>query len=423
MDFGEFVRIFFKRRGQDIFLSSVVEKVARLLMVIWITHVVPKDEVGLVVYAQTSLIFIIPFIGLGINQGFIRYGALSDSQSEKKNLFVIILRKGLSYSSIMMMIVIALSPWITKNMPEARLYLILLSFQFISLFLMESIKIYVRLLNLNRLYARINIVYSVVLLLAAMVFSLFKGALGYAVALSFTAFPLALYYIKRLKISVASPVSPLFDLKKFLQYGLVASLVNVLSQLLFAVDIILIGNVLPGSEELIAQYKVSNIIPFSMLILGLVFVRAEYVRLTYMSKKDRGYLFRYYRNYLKVFFMFGLSMLVFFYFFSGDLLRLFGKSYAGGGELMFIFAVGVVGGLLFRVPMGSMLTAIGWVKLNALNSFVVFLLNVGLSYWAILHWGIRGAAFVTSGLMWISGLFSLVAVWYFVKYGEKYPVE
>jgi O-antigen/teichoic acid export membrane protein len=90
---------------------------------------------------------------------------------------------------------------------------------------------------------------------------------------------------------------------------------------------------------------------------------------------------------------------------------------------MFIFSAGVVGGLLFRVPLGNMLTAIGWVKLNALNSFVVFLLNVGLSYWAIMHWGIRGAAIVTSSMMWLSGLFSLIAVLYFVKHGAKQRVE
>jgi O-antigen/teichoic acid export membrane protein len=311
MRLDEFMQAFFKRKGHDVFISSVLEKVARLLIVVWITHILSKEEVGLIVYAQTSLAFIIPFLGFGIQQGLIRYGALSDSQSEKKTLFKITLRKGLLFSSLLMLILMLASPLISRKLPGAQVYLILLSFQFISLFTLETVKIYARLLNLNRLYARISIVSSLSLLLAVLLFSSIKGAMGYAVALAFTPFPVSLYYIRKFNIQNTPVRSGLFELKKFLHYGLMTSLGNVLSQLLFAVDIMLIGNILSDSEELIAQYKVSNIIPFSLLILGMVFIRAEYVRLTYMSKKDRGYLMRYYRNYFKVFLFFGLGMLVF----------------------------------------------------------------------------------------------------------------
>ncbi len=419
MNIKEFVSGFFQRKGHDIFLASLVDKAVRLLLVVWVTRVIPKSEVGLVVYAQTALAFIIPFLGFGIQQGLIRFGALSDSQSEKKALFKISLRKGLVFSALMMGLFIAASPWISSRMPGARIYLVLLSFQFVSLFVTETVKIYARLLNLNRLYARIEIFQSLALLVSVVLLSYWKGALGYAVALSFAPLPVALYYIRKFNLKNTPVESSLFELQKFLQYGLVVSLVNVLSQLLFAVDIILIGNLLPGSEELVAQYKISNIIPFSLLIIGTVFIRAEYVRLTFISKTDPAYVFRYYKNYFKVFFVIGIAMLLFFYFFSGELLWIFGKDYTGGGDLMFIFAMGVFGGLLFRVPMGNILTALGWVKLNALNSLLVLILNLGFSYWAILHWGITGAAVVTSSLMWISGLFSLAGVWYYVKSAES----
>jgi O-antigen/teichoic acid export membrane protein len=96
-------------------------------------------------------------------------------------------------------------------------------------------------------------------------------------------------------------------------------------------------------------------------------------------------------------------------------LAVFGKDYEQVPELMVIFAAGVVGGLLFRVPLGNILSAIGWPKVNMLFSGIILLLNVVGSYYMIQHRGLVGAAMVTSALMWLSGLMSLAAFWWFCR--------
>ena len=99
MNLSSFFREFVKRKGLLVLVSSVIEKVGGLLIVFIATNLISKGEYGLIIYANTSLMFIMPFLGFGIHQSLIRYGSLSNSQIDKKYLFNIVLRKGLKYSS------------------------------------------------------------------------------------------------------------------------------------------------------------------------------------------------------------------------------------------------------------------------------------------------------------------------------------
>jgi O-antigen/teichoic acid export membrane protein len=82
---------------------------------------------------------------------------------------------------------------------------------------------------------------------------------------------------------------------------------------------------------------------------------------------------------------------------------------------MLIFSIGVVGAILLRIPLGNILSAIGMAKINAINSFIIFVLNIALSYIFILKFGTMGAALVTSSLMWLSGFLSLFFFLRFIK--------
>ena len=80
---------------------------------------------------------------------------------------------------------------------------------------------------------------------------------------------------------------------------------------------------------------------------------------------------------------------------------------------MLIFSFGVMGALLLRIPLGNILVAVGWPKINALNSFIILILNLIFSYIFITRNGLVGAAVVTASMMWLSGILSLIAfVWY-----------
>ena len=423
MNLIQFIQSFLHRKGAHVLLSFGLSKVVNFVVAVVVIRMLTQEEYGFIAYALTIISFIMPFMGAGIHQGLLRYGSLGDSQIGKRDLLHFTLKKGLLYSALIAGCVLLLLPFITTNLKGAALFLGILSFQLIAILFLQFVQIYCRLLHLNKLYAKIEISNSLLLLVGNIGMAYFFGGLGYVLSLALVPFIVAVFYMFRLKLFDTSgsekfkPVS----VRQFVNYGLSVSVAGVLAQLLFAVDIMMIGNVIEGSEEavaeLVAQYKAASIIPFSFLMIPVAMLSTDFVKLSRASKNDKTYLKNYYLNYLKLFFWISLSLLAFFYFFGKPVLGLFGKDYQGASELLNIFAIGIVGGLLFRVPLGNMLSAIGWPKINALFSLIVLVINLIANYYMVKTYGIIGAAITTACLMWFSGFLSLGAFVYFLKKG------
>lgn len=379
-------------------------------------RMLPKSEYGYITYAVSILAFLIPFMGAGIHQGLIRYGSLSEGQSRKKQLFQLTLVKGLQISGILVVVLLLLTPFITRNLPEAAFYLSVLSFQLVGLLLFQFVGIYCRLVHLNRLFAKMENINNVLLVIFNIgLCYLFQGP-GYVFSLVTIPFVVGLFFMYHLNLLQFNKIKnielPAFN--KYIRYGMSVSIGGVLSQMLYAVDILLIGNLLKDSE-MVAQYKAASILPFSLLFIPVAIITTDFIKLARAAKNDKPYLRNYYLNYLKLFT--GISVIIFllFYLFGDKLLSLFGKDYEGTPELLVVFAAGIVGGLLFRVPLGNMLSAIGWPHINALFSGIILILNLIGSYFMIQSHGLMGAAIVTSSLMWLSGLLSLGAFWWFLN--------
>lgn len=414
MNLTQFIKDFIKRKGISVGFASAIEKIGGLLLVLIATHLIPKEEFGLITYANTALLFLIPFVGFGIHQGLIRYGALTGSQIVKKQLFFITLKKGILFSIILTIAIVVLAPLITYNLKESQLYLLILSVQLVSLFIFEMIRIYARLINLNKLFAQMGIVKVILMVSLAFFLTLGYSGIGYAISLAFTPLIVSLYYLFKLKLfPVKINDVPQFNFKEYLNYGLFTSLAGVLSQFLYAIDLLLIGNLL--HEEAVAEYRVAFVLPLSILFLPIVFIQTDFVKIASKSETDKSFIKNYYLNYLKIFSIISVLTVLVFFFFSYYIMLLFGKEYNDESNLMFIFSLGIMGALLFRVPLGNILSAVGWPKINALNSLIVLIFNVIFSYIFIKKDGIIGAAYVTSAMLWFSGILSLLAFIFYLK--------
>lgn len=397
------------------------------LVSILVIRILSKEDYGLIAYGLTIISFIAPFVGAGLHQGFLRYGALANGQLAKKVLFDTAFRKGLLYTALIAILVVLLSPILSIRLPEAVLYILLMSFQLLGLFVFQMIQVYCRLIHRNKLFAVLDIQNNLLLFVFNVLGCYFLGGMGYVLSLITIPLFLGFYYLKKLNLLPLSvPKASIqriqrsfrFDFKTLFAYGLWTSSGGVISQLLFAIDILLIGNLLTDST-LIAQYKASSIIPFSLLALSFAVLTTDFVKLAADSQNNKAALRQYYWNYLQIFTIIGIGVLGFFYFFSDNLLSLFGADYKGHSDLVFIFALGVIGGLLFRVPMGNLLSAIGWPKINGLFSVITLILNLFFNYFMILKYGIKGAAITTAALMWFSGLLSLGAFLYYLHKDTK----
>ncbi|PJA06931.1 MAG: hypothetical protein COX71_00670, partial [Flavobacteriales bacterium CG_4_10_14_0_2_um_filter_35_18] len=192
----------------------------------------------------------------------------------------------------------------------------------------------------------------------------------------------------------------------FLKYGLFASMANVATQLLFAVDILLIGSILNDSS-LVTAYKYVSIIPFSLLFLPGILLTTDFVNLTERIL-DRAYIKKYCQNYMLFFTLISVGIIGVFYFFSNFILSLFNPAYIQYKSTFIVLSFGVSSILILRGLYGNLLSALGKAQVNYWTAFIALLINIPGNYYLIPKYGILGAAITSAILMWLSSIAAFI---------------
>ena len=164
-DIKEFINGFLKRKGAYILFSIVLSKIISFLLSFYVINQLSPKDYGNISYDYNIISFIAPFAGFGIYQSLSRYGPISKSQQNKKQLFNFILSRGIIASIILSCIVVISAKTLTKSLPDSYNYLVLISLFIISHFIFEIIKIKFRIYNINKLFAYLEISHSVILLI------------------------------------------------------------------------------------------------------------------------------------------------------------------------------------------------------------------------------------------------------------------
>ncbi|CAI8157664.1 MAG: Uncharacterised protein [Polaribacter sp. SA4-10] len=290
------------------------------------------------------------------------------------------------------------------------MYIILLSFLILPTFLLEVIRAQLRLNHDNKNYAFSEVLNSLILLLSIIILSYSFEEKGYAVALLITPIITSFFFISKIKIELKTIKKiPLFNID-FWKYGFFASLSNVVTQLLFVIDILLIGYLLNNSE-LVTNYRYISLVPFSLLFLPRVFIITDFVTIT-ENIFNKKYVIEYIKNYLSLFTVISILMTLFCWFFSADILILFEESYSQYILSFRILIIGISGIFIFRNLFGNLLSSIGFAKTNYYIAMVSLTINIISNFFLIPLYGILGAAITTAVLMWISGILSGMSFWY-----------
>ena len=410
-----FIISFYERKGALILFSSIFFKLMSFLISYSVIRLIDKEEFGFIAYASTIISFMIPFMGMGAFQSLLRFGASANSLLLKRQVFNYTLSRGVILSIFLALIIAIFSPWITISLPNSGIYLSILCFQLVSLFILESIKSYVRLLHLNQLYAYLEIINGTVLLLVSVGLCLLFGGKGYVIGLAVGPFVVAIGALIKLRIGKFNiPKLPKgYRFNEFWKYGLFVSLGAVASQLLYSIDIISIGNIIKDAEK-VAMYKAASLIPFSLMFVPLAFMTTDFVQLAERSQ-DRKFLRQYLKNYLLLFVIISIGMLIVFIPFADYIVSMFGDQYEDTAYLFRVFSIGLVGAFILRIPCGNLLSAVGKANWNAFVSAIILMLNIVLNYFFVIHYGAEGAAYVTVGLMWLSGITTFILFLIYLK--------
>ena len=402
---------FIERSGFHILISTTL---ARLLSFFasWVAlKLIPNFELGLVIYALNIITLIIPISGFGAYQGLLRYGALLKTDTEKNQLFSYVLIKGGLLSLVLIAIISLSSSLFTYNILESRIYLILISLSIFTHFLMESLKIQFRVLHQNKNFAKAEIIFNIILLILVSFGSYFFKENGYIFAL--IASPLITFFIflPKIKFSFYLPNHFKKPSLEFWKYSFYTGLSNVAGQLLFVLDIILIGTLLKD-PEMVTIYKYLSLIPFSLLFLPRAILTTDFVMLT-KRHADKLYIKKYIKNYSYLFLLISIILILLTFMFSELILSFFDKEFILHKLEFRILIIGVSSILIFRGLFGNLLSTIGKAYINYWIALTGLLINLFSNYILIPKYGILGAAVTSAGIMWITSLLSVYFYFYF----------
>ena len=415
MSLKQFLIQFKKNKGGYVTVSIMLGKLISFLISLVVIRLLTKPEYGLITYSSTIVSLAVPLMGFGAYQGLMRYGAKLQDYNQKLQLFNYGLVRGSVFSFIFIGIFVLLSNFITRSLPEAGNYFIILSFQIFSLFLLEYVKSYYRLLHKNKSYSLVEISYQIFLIVSAIIATVLFDGTGFVIAM--TVVPLAVAVVVIFKNKWIDFKNITFNLAikpfEFWKYSILVSFGALASQLLFVLDIIMLGNMLKDAQ-LVAVYKAAGLIPLSLRFVPYMFITTDYLQFA-ENENNALFLKQYARNYSKIFIPLSAITVLFFWFTSDYLVLLFGNGYENAALLMKIFGIAITASFIFRIPYGNILTATRWANINAYTSIFSLLLNFVLNYFFIKQWQLEGAAVATTLTMWISGILAFLLFVLYLK--------
>jgi O-antigen/teichoic acid export membrane protein len=401
-----FISGFISRSGNAVFISTVLSRILSFIGSMIALRLLDNKELGMILFAYSIIQFMIPVGGFGLHQSLLRYGALLASTRDKEKLFSYVLKHGIIGSLILIIIVLLIGWFISFQFDKTFYYLCILSTAILSNFIFELVKTQFRLQHKNTLFAKAEFFQNFLLVVLIFLLTNYLGGLGYVIALISAPFITAILFVRKLQITFYLNTNLSITNVDFWKYGLFGGLSNVVTQLLFIIDIILIGELMTD-PLMVTHYKYISIIPFSLLFLPRVFMAADFVSLTEKIGQKV-----YIRNYIKSYQLFFslLSLLIFSIscFFSKSILLLFGKEYVNYSDNFVILIFGITGIFIFRGIYGNLLSSIGKMSVNYYIVSIAILINILSNFYLIPIYGIKGAAVTSSTLMWFTGIASWV---------------
>ena len=404
-----YIQNFISRAGKQILSASIIAR-ALSFIASWIAlQLIPNKELGIVLFAYNIIVFIIPIGGFGLHQSLLRYGSLLKTTEEKNSLFRYTFFKGIWATLALIVIIISTSLFLDFQFENTHYYLMFLAIALLPMYLFELIKIQFRLQHKNKIFASTDIVFTSILTVSILVFSYYYQEKGYALALVLTPTLSIIIYYNRIKSCLKNYKKPTIVDKSFWRYGIFASLSNVVTQLLFVIDILLIGYVL-NDPEMVTNYKYISLIPLSLLFLPRAFMNADFVAFTERIN-DKTYIIKYIKSYVLLFTIISLILCLFFYTCSTFILNLFDAEFIKFETSFMTLIFGVCGILIFRGLFGNLLSSIGKAHINFYITSTALIINMISNYYLIPKYGISGAAITSASLMWITGIASTIIFW------------
>jgi len=406
-----FIGAFVKRGGILVFLSTFLGKCMTAFLSIAVVRIVSKEEFADIAYVLSFYAILIVFSGLGGNYSLLCFGAITKSISERKRYYKYTLNKGTKYAIYLAILTIFLATVLPFFENKIKILLVIMAFALITFYVLDVLKSYFRIINVNKMFAKLNVYFSVFSFVLTVVLTYFFKSYGYIIALALT--PLIVFLLFKDKAATKEGVSNIRT-KGFWSYGLHTSISAFANQIIFSIAPILIAFLSEDSTQ-IATFKVATIIPFNALTLPGILMQSDFTVLA-RNYNSKFFLIDYYKNYLKIILPLAIVFFsIFIYFGEEIVVFLFGNDYLDAVLMYKIFMGATFFTYLFRNPTGNILLAVGKAKWNGYNTYVFCLLYIISSLILYPIFDVYALVYSLAFVFVLSGFVSTFMLFYYIK--------
>mgnify|MGYP001198582096 CR=1 FL=1 len=381
-----------------IFGANVLNKIIQFANGIILVRLLTKEQFGLFSYAQNILMLFLLFNGLGVNSGMLQFGSETEDINKKNTFFHYGIKIGFTFNIFISIIILLFTTMFTLKVDDARPILKLMFLLPLFMFVLETIQIYLRSSLENKKFALLSNLNTFALFLCNVTGAYYFKVIG-VVIFQYVAFGISiiigLYLIKNSIIGILKASELDSSLKKdFLKFSLIQLFNNAISQMLYIIDIFIIGIIIVD-ETVIASYKTATLIPFALNFIPMSIMTFIY---PYFAKnnKNKYWIKTNYLKLMKYLFVGNLFLSLFLILFAPLIITtLFGEQYSDAVVPFQILSIGYFIAATFRIPAGNILVMLREVKFGLYLSIITGVLNIILDIILIKFYGPIGAALAT----------------------------
>lgn len=379
-----------------IFGSNIINKVVLFCNSIFLVRLLTKEEFGLFSYAENLIMLFLLFNGLGTTAATLQYGSEAQTEEKRNSYFYFGIKTGSFYSIIICLLILIISNFVPFK--ESRTIIRNMCLVPMFLFFFESIQVYFRISLKNKKFSILNSLNTFLLTFFSLLGAYFFNITG-IVLFRYLAYIITIitgiYLFSKEFYNIFNSIKlNNFEIRNFLKFSFIAALNNAISQLLYLIDIFLIGNIILN-KEIVASYKTATLIPFALNFIPLSIMMFIY---PYFAKNNTNIIWIKH-NYLKLtqyLFIINFFISLFLILFASQIIQiLFGYDYQDAIIPFKILAFGYFIAATFRIPVGNILVMLKQIKFGLYLSLITGIFNIILDIFLIKYYGIVGAAFST----------------------------
>lgn len=394
-----FIDEFLKNKGHHVFLSLFIAKICGFIGSLAIIRILPANEFGTVSIVASVFFIFLSFSGLGSHQSLLRYGSLAENTTERRALSSYLLKNGFIYQIIISLLFLITSFFYIDRYEDVFLIFVLFSVRLVGIYFLNHIQAEFRISGDNKTFAKVGNVVNIVGVVILICLSYYFGLKGYLYAVAFTPF-LALFWFRKAHFDTALSQFK-FTKKEIWNFGLHAAGTALLSDALFSADILILSFLM--NETAVAGYKVGLLIPLNITFLAASFMQSDYTLLA-KNSSNKEFLKNYIWNFYKLFIPISAAIFLVGTLFRTEILTFFfGAKYLNSQLVFLIFLGGFALNMLLRNLYGTLLSAVGMMKINTMVSIVTLILLVVFAFLLVNKFGIVGMAISLSTSLLLGG--------------------